>query len=187
MTLGEAGPPRGYRVPPKTRAAIRQVAGSLRAYLGENGAYVDVARLIEHKLMENFGVVFAVMDADVLGPDEGRSYPDKLRLELRSDVYDALIAGRPRARYTALHEVGHLFLHQGIPLRRSPGTATHRHFEDSEWQADNFASEFLMPVEHMLRLVPRTAATASKEFNVSMRAALVRVAVLKNEGLLMQK
>jgi hypothetical protein len=166
---------------------IRQVAASLRAYLGENEAYVDVARLIEHKLFEHFGVILAVKDANALGPDEGRSYPDKLRIELRSDVYDALVAGNPVARYTAMHEVAHIFIHQGIPLRSTAGPATHRHFEDSEWQANTFASEFLMPVEHVLRLYPRTAAYASARFKVSLAAALVRLTVLKNEGLLMKE
>jgi len=187
MTLGESGPPRGSMVPPKSRVMIRQVAGALRAYLGERGCYVDVARLVEHKLMEHFGVVLAVKDATVLGTDEGRSYPDRLRLELRSDVYDALIAGDPRARYTTIHEVGHLFLHQGIPLRRTAGSATHRHYEDSEWQADAFAAEFLMPVEHVRGLLPRTAAFASTEFAVSLKAAMIRLNVLKAEGLLMRK
>ena len=187
MTLGEGGPPRGAKVPGKSRLMIRQVVASLRAYLGESDARVDVARLIEHKLFEHFGVILAVKDASVLGADQGRSYPDKLLIELRDDVYDALILGHPVARYTALHEVGHLFIHQGVPLRRTSGPATHRHFEDSEWQANTFASEFLMPVEHILHLYPRTAALVSARFNVSLSAALVRLNVLKNEGLFMKK
>lgn len=164
MMLGESGPPRGSKVPPRSRAKIREVVAALRALLGERGSQVDVPRLIEHKLFEHFGVVLAVKEADELGADEGRSYPDKMRLELRSDVYDALVQRDPRARFTAMHEVAHLFLHQGIPLRRTSGSAMHRHFEDSEWQADAFAAEFLMPVEHVLQLQVRTAATASAEF-----------------------
>lgn len=187
MMLGEAGPPRGSKVPAQSRTTIRQVVASLRAYLGERDRYVDVQRLIEHKLLEHFGVVLAVQEADVLGADEGRSYPDKLRLELRSDVYYALARREPRARFTAMHEVAHLFLHQGVPLRRTVGAVTHRHFEDSEWQADAFAAEFLMPVEHVVRLRYRTAAFASTQFEVSLRAAMVRLNVLKNEGLLMRK
>lgn len=187
MLIGEAGPPRGSKVPPRSRAKIREIVAALRELVGERGIYVDVQRLIEHKLFEHFGVILAVKEADELGADEGRSYPDKMRLELRSDVYDALVRREPRARFTAMHEVAHLFLHQGIPLRRTSGPATHRHFEDSEWQADAFAAEFLMPVEHVLRLRPRTAAVASAKFEVSLRAAIVRLITLKNEGLLMRK
>lgn len=192
VALGESGPPRGTQVPPRSRAAVRQMSTALRAYLGEVNPYVDVQRLIEHKLMEHFGVIFAVQEPFVLGEDEGRTYPDRLVLELRSDVYDALAAGDPRARFTAMHEVAHLFLHQGIPLRRASRSAAqrnlpHRHYEDSEWQADAFAAEFLMPLEHVLRLPRLTAAAASVRFKVSLRAAMVRMNVLRNEGLLRMK
>jgi Zn-dependent peptidase ImmA (M78 family) len=63
----------------------------------------------------------------------------------------------------------------------------HRHYEDSEWQADAFAAEFLMPLEHVLRLPRLTAAAASVRFKVSLRAAMVRMNVLRNEGLLRMK
>jgi hypothetical protein len=182
VTEGEKGPPRGVKVAATSRAAVRDLTAALRGHFGEVRPYIDVARFIEHKLAAEFGLVFGTQPRSVLGDDEGRTYPDKLRLELRDDVYRALLNDDPRARFTAMHEVGHFFLHPGIPLRRSATTATHAAFEDSEWQADCFAAEALMPVDHMLCMRYRTAAFACKLFGVSMKAAMIRIATLKTEG-----
>jgi len=38
-------------------------------------------------------------------------------------------------------------VHRGVPLRRSATPLNHQPFEDSEWQSDAFAAEFLMPVD----------------------------------------
>ena len=66
---------------------------------------------------------------------------------LRADTYDALCdVSDPkhcRARFTVAHEIGHLILHEGFALAR--GAVRHKHYEDSEWQADTFAAELLMP------------------------------------------
>jgi hypothetical protein len=182
VTEGEKGPPRGVKVPATNRAAVRELTADLRRHFGLVDPYLDVVRFIEHKLAAGVGLVFAVQPRSVLGDDEGRTYPDRRRLELRDDVYMALRAGDPRARFTAMHEAGHLLLHPGIPLRRTAAVATHAAFEDSEWQADCFAAEILMPVEHMMLMPYRTAAYAAKIFGVSLRAAMIRVATLKAEG-----
>lgn len=182
MTDGEKRLPRGVRVTPLSRAAVRELTDALREDLEERGPYVDVARFIEHKLFKRFGVVLAPQPRFVLGLDEGRTYPDRLRIELRDDVYEALIDDEPRARFTAMHEVGHVFLHPGVPLLRTTAPTNHRPYEDSEWQADAFSAEFLMPVNLIKRMPQRTAAAASRLFGVSLKAAIVRFNVLKTEG-----
>lgn len=184
VTEGEKGPPRGVKVAPTSRAAVRKLTSALREHLGEDGAVIDVARFIEHKLAAEFDLVFVARSPAVMGEDEGRTFPDALRLELRDDVYQALLQGDARARFTAMHEVGHFFLHPGVPLRRTSATANHEHFEDSEWQADCFAAEILMPLQLVRRLGLRTAAAASAAFGVSLRAAIIRMATLKIEGAL---
>jgi hypothetical protein len=184
VTEGEKGPPRGVKVAPTNRAAVRKLTSALREHLGEHGAVIDVARFIEHKLAVEFDLVFVSRSRAVMGEDEGRTFPDALRLELRDDVYQALLKGDVRARFTAMHEVGHFFLHPGVPLRRMSGPAHHQHFEDSEWQADCFAAEILMPVHLMRQMGLRTAAAASAAFGVSLRAAIIRIATLKTEGML---
>ena len=182
MTDGEKRPPRGVRVVPKSRAAVRELTSTLREELDERDSYVDVARFIEHKLFLKFGIVLAPQPESVLGVDEGRTYPDKLRIELRDDVYEALIDEEPRARFTAMHEVGHVFLHLGVPLLRTTAPTNHPPYEYSEWQADAFSAEFLMPVDLVKQMRHQTAAAASQLFGVSVAAAIVRFNVLKSEG-----
>lgn len=183
----EYGTPRGMRVPGKSRSTIRALALDLRSQLREYEPYIDVARLIEHSLFEQFGIVFGVQAKEVLGEDEGRTYPDKLRLDLREDVYQRLVDRDPRARFTAMHEVGHLVLHCEVPMRHSSAPSNHRPFEDSEWQSDAFAAEFLMPVDLIREMPHRTAAAASSLFGVSMRAAIIRLNVLNAEGVILLK
>jgi Zn-dependent peptidase ImmA (M78 family) len=184
MADGEKLRPRGVRVKARSRVAIRTLTDLLRAEFGEARPYVDVADFVEHKLYQRFGIVLAPKPRSVLGLDEGRTYPDQLRIELRNDVYEALIAGESRARFTAMHEVGHVFLHQGVALLHTTAPADHLHFEDSEWQSDAFAAEFLMPACLIRQMRKRTAAEAVRAFGVSMKAALVRFSVLRAEGVI---
>jgi Zn-dependent peptidase ImmA (M78 family) len=182
MVIGEKRTPRGAKVPPTSRAAIRTLSDALREDFDEHAPLVDVASFIEHKLYEKYTVVLAPKPRSVLGVDEGKSYPDRRRIELRNDVYEALCLGQPRARFTAMHEVGHIFLHQGVGLRFTEVDHEHDYHEDSEWQADAFAAEFLMPLYMIKDLKLRTAAAVAKTFGVSLTAAMVRVNILKAEG-----
>jgi hypothetical protein len=184
MAPGDYGQQRGMRVRPLSRVRIRGVALAVRELCEDDAPLIDVARFIEHTLLKEYDLVFSVLPETVLGPDEGRTYPDPRIIQLREDVYDRLIAGEPRARFTAMHEVGHLFLHEGVPLRRAAVPTNHKPFEDSEWQSDAFAAEFLMPVDMILRLKYKTAAAASDEFGVSLKAAMIRMDVLRMEGIL---
>lgn len=182
MIIGEKRTPRGAKVPPTSRTAIRTVTDALRVKFGEYEPYVDVASFIEHKLLTTYDIVLAPKPWEVLGEEEGKSYPDKRRIELRDDVYEALVAGQVRARFTAMHEVGHVFLHHGVALRFTEVEHDHDYHEDSEWQADAFAAEFLMPLYLIKDLKLRNAAALAKTFGVSMRAAMIRFNVLRAEG-----
>lgn len=182
MTIGEKRTPRGAKVPPTSRAAIRTLTDALRGEFGEQAPYVDVANFIEHKLYAAYGIVLAPKPRSVLGADEGKSYPDRRRIELRDDVYEALILGQVRARFTAMHEAGHVFMHHGVALRFTEVEHDHDYHEDSEWQADAFAAEFLMPLYMIKAWKLRNAAAVAKVFGVSLTAAMIRFNVLKAEG-----
>ncbi|KJV35841.1 hypothetical protein VI08_06665 [Luteibacter yeojuensis] len=116
---------------------------------------------------------------DEMGDDHGWTFPDKAEIWLREDVYDGLRTDRGRDRFTAAHELGHLVLH-GCPLARSRRPSGELPlFRDSEWQADNFAGEFLMPVE-VVRKFP-DPWTLAAECVVSEQAASVRINELRRE------
>jgi Zn-dependent peptidase ImmA (M78 family) len=70
--------------------------------------------------------------------------------------YEWLEEGHPRASYFVAHELGHCLMHtdQLIRLAQIPsnqqaafhrGQTGHKIFEDTEWQANAFASALLMP------------------------------------------
>ena len=73
-------------------------------------------------------------------------------------TYEWLEQGHSRATFFVPHELGHCLLHteQLIRLAQMPtrqlaalhrGTAEHRAFEDTEWQANAFACALLMPAD----------------------------------------
>ena len=80
-------------------------------------------------------------------PDkEGETIPSYNTIKIREDVYEKAIRGDGRARFTILHEVGHLFMHDNdrVALCRKSDNKPLKVYENPEWQADVFASELLM-------------------------------------------
>ncbi len=78
-------------------------------------------------------------------------------------IYYRLENRHPRAGYFVVHELGHCLLHtdQLMRLAQMPtdqqaafhrGRGGHRPFEDTEWQANAFASALLMPARGIAAL-----------------------------------
>ena len=79
-----------------------------------------------------------------MGDDHGQTFPEKLLIKLREDVYVGMCKGVGRDRFTGAHELGHLFLHKSAGFARrslEPGAPL---YVNSEWQADTFSSAFLI-------------------------------------------
>lgn len=179
--------PRGVRVPPLRRIEIREQAMKVRSAFGLSEPIIDLARFVEYEL-SGAGYVYDIVSGDEMGDDEAQAFPDSGVIRIREDIYDALIHQDRRARFTIAHEIGHLVLHQGIPLRwvgapQNNVSRTHAFFEDSEWQADTFAAEFLMPVELIQKYCTK-AVEIAEVFGVSLDAALIRLSALRAERLL---
>lgn len=117
--------------------------------------------------------------------DSGRS---RLRVVLSESTYASLEQGDPRAAFTLLHELGHVVMHKVelVKLQSMPHpervlarqVATHKIYEDSEWQADAFASAFLMPALGLQRVADDgriTVAALQKRYQVSGQAAGCRI------------
>lgn len=178
--------PRGVRVPPLKRIQIRETATLIRNTFNLNEPCVDLIRFLEFDL-SRAGIVYDIVSGDEIGDDEAHAYPDSGVIRIREDIYDALIRNDRRARFTVAHEIGHIALHSGVPLRwvgasQKNVSRTHAFFEDSEWQADTFAAEFLMPV-NFIRERCRTAVEIAELFCVSLDAALIRLSSLRAERL----
>jgi hypothetical protein len=180
------------RVQGLSYAKIEAVSGSIlarhspRTMTGEQP--FDVMKYIDGPLEEEYKVDFSVQD---LGPAvEGKL--ENRTLVLNTPVYEGLIQGRPRHRFTGAHEVGHAVLHAGqlaamqdsakgaIALFRPNDIPA---YENPEWQANAFASSILMPASGVQAIIsrnawigiPYAAMAIALRFRVSNEAAEIRI------------
>jgi hypothetical protein len=107
------------------------------------------------------------------------------------NTYEWLEEGHPRGAYFVAHELGHCLLHtsQLVRLAQMPtqqqaafhrGHADdHKSYEDTEWQANAFASSLLMPARGMAILEEKyghlSLPLISSLFKVSQEAASYRL------------
>lgn len=176
---------RGFYVPPRSRDNIRKIALTCRDALGisKGVKVIDLIESILPLLINDF--YFEVNDLHEMGEDHARTYPDKKVIQIRQDVYEnALRLNRDtcglygRDNFTLAHEVGHLVLHQGVAsYARSNGDKEHKAYEDSEWQADTFAAEFLMPFDQIAK--GTSILELQERFLVSNQAATYRLESMK--------
>lgn len=106
---------------------------------------------------------------------------------IREGLYERFVDSDPDAKFAPAHEIGHMLLHRHLldgPRRRLSlaFTSTHPHFEDSEWQANAFASAILIPFKTLVELVDvdRTSASeVGRAFGVSQTVAEFRLRVVR--------
>jgi len=137
----------GFIVPARSRDAIYGIAGAVRgrfAPLMRGSDFVPIAEIYEILPEVLPGFRLEVCEHAELGDDHGQTFPDDRLIKLREDVYEGLHRNRGRDRFTAAHELGHLFLHGGIGFARKVHTPNMARYLDSEWQANSFASAFLI-------------------------------------------
>lgn len=165
----------GFTVPPLSRQVIYATADSVRARLRPlmgNGPWVPIAQIYEalHVILPEFR--FEVCEREELGEDHGRTFPDLQLIKLRQDVYDGMCQGNGRDRFTGAHELGHLFLHASAGFARRTLALGAPRYMDSEWQANTFASAFLIEERHLAAC--QSLEDVQRTFGVSASAAQVR-------------
>lgn len=156
----------GHRVRPLNTATIEAAARKCRDSFKLEKPYINVCGLLE-ALREMKVLDFTVVEDSELGDEEARTYPNERHILISNTVYEGAADGDGRARFTIAHEIGHLDLHKGQTPMFSRGD--HKIFEDSEWQADTFASEFLMDSRFIS--ATDTLNSLMKKFGVSKTAA----------------
>lgn len=99
---------------PRSRANIRKMANKLRELVGcENTIKFPVIEFIEWILANpDGGIDLEIVDPEEMGDTYGTTNTGNNKMCLRSDVYEGVIKGKPRDRFTLCHEVGHYFSHQ---------------------------------------------------------------------------
>lgn len=173
-----------FIVPPRSWHNIREVSASLRESLGLNKqARVPTVEIIEEVLDKRLNLLsFQVGFQEEMGSAEGYTCPNGTFIMLREDVYEKACSGDPRARFTAIHELGHWAMHTNIPLARAEYGQKIARYALAEPQANQFAAEFLMPAGFISST--DTVADLTPRFGVSKEAARVRLVYLRKEGLI---
>ena len=167
----------GFVVPPLSKAAIfdtaRKVRSPFNALFG-NDPYVRIDRVLE--VLPEFldGFELQVCEPHEMGDLHGETEPSRLLIRLRRDVYDGMCTGVGRDRFTAAHELGHLKLHSAAPTFARRSSRGAKIYCCSEWQADTFASAFLIDEEALARCC--SIEEVQTTFGVSYGAAQCRFA-----------
>jgi Zn-dependent protease with chaperone function len=129
--------------------------------------------------LENFGITYDVVDEGYLPPNvEASCLPEKRVIYITSSTYEGVIRNDDRARFTIFHELGHLLLAHSRNFHRDT-TVSFPIWENSEWQADQFAAEILMPLDVIRAKNLIVAGELRKEFGVSHTAASIRLSKLR--------
>lgn len=167
----------GYvAVKPRSRSDIRKITMDIRKNLNLSKTFYLPVDAILEVLACPFRGDEPLLNMEILPdekmPSEYALYaPEKKLIRIRESVYEGACNRSPRDRFTIAHELGHFFLHpQGCPLSRmnSPVPA----YRDPEWQANTFASEFLMPHDliHGMSVeeVMRRCGTSKKAASIAL-------------------
>jgi hypothetical protein len=175
----------GYRVPPLKIANIRTHALAVRGKLvASNDAFFGMEHFIESLI--NYGITCDVVDEDELPFGiEACCVPERLLITFSNTTYEKACNDDPRARFTVIHELGHILLAHTRTFNRDRGGKIEA-YEDSEWQADQFAAEFLMPLTHIVANGFKTADELILNYQVSAPAAERRIAQLNKRNELPQ-
>lgn len=170
-----------YEAAPVSGAGLEETALQMRRFFGvADRPFFPILEILEHVLPIAFGddYSFEIGDVDDLGPEHGRTYPDERRVILREDVYVNLTEHRGRDRFTAVHELAHLVLHDRRRLsRRLSSSGPLKTYRDPEWQANRLAGSLLMPRDYFQNC--KRITEVMELFGVTKDAALVRARQLK--------
>ena len=172
-----------WQVSPMRIIDIREYAMRIRGILG----YKDTDFIHAPKLFDRLAILFAdqglefdykiLPDNDGIFANKEEAYTDLLTGTIyikESVMEEACRRSFKRGTFTLIHELGHFLLHylqSEAKLTRVPDDTVVPVFCNPEWQADTFASEFLMPYEACLFL---TIEEIRKQYHVSRQAAEVR-------------
>lgn len=167
----------GYIVKPRSISNIRQYASIIRDALDLNNSetkYFPIVEFLEFimpKIDRNF-YLNIIPKKDMKGI-HGLTYPEDGCINIREDIYEGACNGNGRDRFTLAHELGHYLLHNkdNVNLARRDSEIPSKIYENSEWQADTFAAELLMPYN---LIDTDNVYDIAEEYGVSISAASIR-------------
>lgn len=174
------GPLHGFRVPPTSVQHIRLVADHARQVLeiGEHVGALNIGYLLER--LTEYGITYDVLEESEMPhlDVEACCIPERLLICIREDVYIKACENECRARFTIIHEFGHVILGHQRTINREALASPPKTYCDSEWQANQFAAEFLMPLEVIKKHGISSPSQIELFFRVSQKAAQKRISQL---------
>lgn len=140
----------GIPVVPKRVKDIRIAAQLTRLIFGIKEHFCDVTRILENFGTKHFSEYSFEIVADNDPELKGKwavTIPHKRTIKVKESVYDNACRGDKQSRFTIAHELVHLFLHHKFDeaFARENTYGEVETWRDSEWQADTYAAELLMP------------------------------------------
>lgn len=170
------------KVKSKSTKEIREIARLIRKVCNSLFNYDEkfpIAEFIE-KIVQDIDddLYFGVLSKEEMGENHGLTNPVNKTIFIREDVYENALKGNGRDRFTIAHELGHYLMHTSDDIVFTRNSEKLKPYEDSEWQANTFASELLMP--NYLITEKDTVFTLMNRFGVSSSAARVRLSKLRN-------
>jgi hypothetical protein len=153
---------------------------AVRAILMPDDTDLDLEAFVES--LENYGITYDIVEDSFLPSGvEASCLPEKRIIYITLSTFRDICNNDERARFTIFHELGHLLLAHSRTFHRDAGSPVEM-FENSEWQADQFAAEILMPLDIIRNRGFTTAAELQRQFGVSFQAASYRLVKLRQKG-----
>lgn len=166
-----------YEAKPWSIQNIRDIASHVRKSIGLKDSYsvdlryvLDVLSIVYRKHKFNYAVV-PDDDKRFKSNEEAHTDISDGRIYIKESVYLDLSNLSSRSNFTVAHEIGHYFLHHLLGFVLSRKNSPDKTYLDPEWQANQFAAEFLMPYNAVKSM---TVSEIYNNYNVSYVAALIR-------------
>jgi len=170
-------------VPPTSRRDIRLLAEKVRSSLHLQTGWFPIVDYMEiYQLIEK-DFVYDIVDTSEMS-EHGLTFPDQKLMFIREDVYERARDGCGRDRLTIAHEFGHLLMHRNLGLARTHvvRAETVPPHSSSEWQANCFGGELLIPASRIGEV--NSPEAAANHFGVSLQAAKYQWRIYQTEGII---
>ncbi len=161
--------------PPYSRKHLENFAEYVRFQLGLDGSLFVPIMQVAEIVIPQFDPTFecSVLYESEMNGEYANYCPQSKTLNVRQDVYEAACSDDPRHRFTIAHELGHYFLHDDLTrFSRCVGDTKMPSYRDPEWQANVFASAFLMSRKMIRGMAPEDVAFQCKTSLQSAAIAL---------------
>ena len=174
---GQITTPTGFRVQAQSYKSLEKIAAELTMVLTEAGAVcedkIDCISVLENILPKS-EYDYHYAEDEEMHNSAAFTIPEKKLVVLARSVYEGLFDGNVFSRSTVIHELSHIVLEHHLTLHRGSPAGTHKHCEDSEWQAKALTAAVMMPIK-VVKEVRMNSYELAEVCGTSNQAAIYRI------------